>query len=433
VRQPDGLPILRGLCAPAGSTGDGPGSPPARALAGHPLSFYWAHPESGTRFAAYGEAARWEARTPRELREVFSMLTAPHAVGWLDGPATARDRPRGPFFGAVAFDPDEPLGPEWAGFAPARWAAPRIAVFSAGGRRSVAAFGDQAGRDLDLAVRALATPPAAAPVPRVEAAAPNGARHAWDELISSALGRIERNELNKVVLARTVDVRGERPFPEPELLAALESRHPTCHTFFLRGDGGTAFAGATPETLCRLEGRDLATDALAGSARLAEAQALLDRSKELREHAWVVEHVVAALRSISERVEAAEGPEVRKLADVAHLYTPIHARLRDGKGVADVVETLHPTPAVGGVPSRAAMRFISEEEKLGRGLYAGIVGVCGPGRADLAVALRCALLRGPSARLYVGAGIVAGSTAEGEWAETELKARALLSALGVSG
>jgi menaquinone-specific isochorismate synthase len=98
-----------------------------------------------------------------------------------------------------------------------------------------------------------------------------------------------------------------------------------------------------------------------------------------------------------------------------------------------VVETLHPTPAVGGVPSRAAMRFISEEEKLGRGLYAGIVGLCGPGRADLAVALRCALLRGPSARLYVGAGIVAGSTADGEWAETELKARALLSALGVTG
>jgi salicylate biosynthesis isochorismate synthase len=433
VRQQDGLPILQGLCAPAGSAGTGAAGTPARSLAGHPLSFYWAHPESGSRFAAYGEAHRFEPRSPRELREVLSALTATTAVEWLDGRASARDRPPGPFFGAVAFDPDEPLGPEWAGFAPIRWAAPRIAVFSAGGRRSVATFGDEAGRDLDLAVRALATPPPAAQVPRVEAAAPNGARHAWDELISAALGRIERNELSKVVLARTVEVRGEGPFPEPELLAALEAQNPTCRTFFLRGDGSTSFAGATPETLCRLEGRDLATDALAGSARLAEAQALLDRSKELREHAWVVEHVLAALRSISDRVEAADGPQVRKLADVAHLYTPIHARLRGGKGVADVVETLHPTPAVGGVPSRAAMRFISEEEKLGRGLYAGIVGVCGPGRADLAVALRCALLRGPSARLYVGAGIVAGSTAEGEWAETELKARALLSALGVSG
>jgi isochorismate synthase len=432
VRQPDGLPTLRGLCAAAGPA-DTSGGPPAPALAGHPLSFYWAHPETGTRLAAYGETLRAEARSPRELRHLFAALTRPDSVEWLDGPADARDRPPGPFFGAVAFDPDEPLGPEWAGFAPARWAAPRVVVFSADGRRSVAAFGDEAGRDLDLALRALSTPPAPAPLPRVEAAALNGARTAWSELVSSALNRIERNELSKVVLARTVDVRGEGPFPEPELLAALEARHPICHTFFLRGDGGSSFAGATPETLCRLDGRDLSTDALAGSSRLAEAAELLARPKELREHAWVVEHVVAALRSISERVEAADGPQVRKLADVAHLYTPIHARLREGKGLADVVETLHPTPAVGGVPSRAAMRFISEEEKLGRGLYAGIVGLCGPGRADLAVALRCALLRGPSARLYVGAGIVAGSTAEGEWAETELKARALLSALGVTG
>jgi salicylate biosynthesis isochorismate synthase/menaquinone-specific isochorismate synthase len=430
VRQPDGLPTLRGLCAAAGPADT---SPPAPALAGHALSFYWAHPETGTRLAAYGEALRAEARSPRELRHLFAALTRPDSVEWLDGPADARDRPPGPFFGAVAFDPDEPLGPEWAGFAPARWAAPRVVVFSAEGRRSVAAFGDEASRDLDLALRALSTPPAPAPLPRVEAAALNGARTAWGELVSSALDRIDRNELSKVVLARTVDVRGEGPFPEQQLLAALEARHPICHTFFLRGDGDSSFAGATPEMLCRLDGRDLSTDALAGSARLAEAYALLERSKELREHAWVVEHVVAALRSISERVEAADGPQVRKLADVAHLYTPIHARLREGKGLADVVETLHPTPAVGGVPSRAAMRFISEEEKLGRGLYAGIVGLCGPGRADLAVALRCALLRGPSARLYVGAGIVAGSTAEGEWAETELKARALLSALGVSG
>ena len=82
MRQPDGVPILRGLCAPAGSAGDGAEGRPAGALAGHPLSFYWAHPESGTRFAAYGEAARWEARTARELRDVFSALTAPRAASF---------------------------------------------------------------------------------------------------------------------------------------------------------------------------------------------------------------------------------------------------------------------------------------------------------------------------------------------------------------
>jgi isochorismate synthase EntC len=95
-----------------------------------------------------------------------------------------------------------------------------------------------------------------------------------------------------------------------------------------------------------------------------------------------------------------------------------------------VVLALHPTPAVGGVPARAALRFIADREALDRGLYAGLVGLCGPGRADLAVALRCALVTGSAARLFVGAGVVAGSTAESEWAETELKTRALLGALG---
>src|SRR5205085_2644781 len=149
-----------------------------------------------------------------------------------------------------------------------------------------------------------------------------------------------------------------------------------------------------------------------------------ERTKDLREHAWVVEHVAAALRPIADPVEVARVPEVRLLADVAHLYTPVRARLRPGKGLADVVEVLHPPPAVGGVPRAEALRFIVEEERLGRGLYAGLVGLCGPGRADVAVALRCALLRGPAARLFVGAGVVAGSTAEGEWMETELKTHA---------
>src|SRR5438105_3059657 len=97
---------------------------------------------------------------------------------------------------------------------------------------------------------------------------------------------------------------------------------------------------------------------------------------------------------------------------------------------ADATSALHPTPAVGGVPKDAALRFIREHEGIDRGLYAGLVGWVGEGRAELAVALRSALVRGRRARLFVGAGIVEGSSAETEWEETELKARALLDALG---
>jgi len=121
---------------------------------------------------------------------------------------------------------------------------------------------------------------------------------------------------------------------------------------------------------------------------------------------------------------------VRELANVVHLHTPVVARLAPGRSVADVASALHPTPAVAGVPSAAALRFLAEHEQLDRGLYAGIVGWVGDGSAELAVALRSALVRGRRARLFVGAGIVEGSSPDAEWEETELKARALLDALG---
>ena len=93
------------------------------------------------------------------------------------------------------------------------------------------------------------------------------------------------------------------------------------------------------------------------------------------------------------------------------------------------MSALHPTPAVGGVPATAAALFLERNERLDRGLYAGLVGLVGAGRAELAVALRCALVSHGIARLFLGAGIVDGSTAESEWMETQLKARALLDAL----
>src|SRR5207237_9377800 len=153
-------------------------------------------------------------------------------------------------------------------------------------------------------------------------------------------------------------------------------------------------------------GRHLRAGGRAGSARPAEASALLRRPKDLREHEWVVEHIASALRRISDTVEVPASPSVRELATVAHLYTPIAARLRPGVGLADLVAAIHPTPAVGGVPSAAAVRFLGEHENLDRGLYAGLIGLVGPARAELAVALRCALLSDGAARLFLGAGIV---------------------------
>jgi len=428
------VPWLAGLCAETPSAGATP-----RELGA--LSFSWSHPERELRVRAFGEALRRETDA-EGLAALLGALSRPEGVRWLDGAPDARARPAGSWFGAVAFDPSRPA---WRGFAPVRFAVPRLLTWEDGGRRHLAVFSpegeasrsslqgrlDEARRAFDREERlgrngGTAEGDVRAGLHRRAGAFQDG-RARWAGLVDLALERIRAGELCKVVVARTVDVPAAPP--AEVLLDRLESAYPSCRTFYLRGDGGAAFLGATPENFCSLDGPHLRTEALAGSARPAEAAALLGRPKDLREHEWVVEHIASALRGIAESVEVAASPTVRELATVAHLHTPISARLRPGAGLAEVVAAIHPTPAVGGVPPAAAVRFLGEHEQLDRGLYAGLIGLVGPGRAELAVALRCALLSGGTARLFLGAGILEGSSAESEWMETQLKARALLDAL----
>lgn len=347
-------------------------------------AFAWSHPESGQRLAVYGEEQRREGPS---LRQVLSEL---------EGPAT--------WFGAASFD--GALGPDWAGFAPLRFVSPQ-------------SIGP------GLPSRPRAAPPAARIVPRA------GDRERWNGLVSRALAAISAGALQKVVLARAIDVEADADFEPEALLLALEAKHPSCRSFLVRGEDGSVFIGASPELLCRVEGDRIETEALAGSAHPREARSLLRSRKDLREHRSVVEHIAEKLRGIASHVEHPPEPGLRVLANVAHLHTPIRARLLPGRNVSDVAAALHPTPAVGGVPAGTALRFIADHEGLDRGLYAGVVGWVAPGRAELAVALRSALVSGRRARLFVGAGIVEGSSPEREFQETELKARALLEALGV--
>ncbi len=401
---------------------------PATAALGAP-AFFWEHPQGGLRAAAFGQAARHEGATLRRL-----LADLEEAVAWPPG----APEPPGPWFGAIAFDRARPMGADWAGFATARWTLPSLLCWSRGGRHFAAAFGDGCEQRLAGALatlRAGADGPAATrqhAAPRAQLVSQPGDRERWSALVSRALAAIDRGELDKVVLARALRVDAKEPIDPPAVLEALAAQHPTCRTFLLRGDDGAAFLGSTPETLCRIEGSLLRTEALAGSARPGDGAALLGRQKELREHRWVVDHIVHGLDGVAGAVQRRPEPDVRELANVAHLVTPISARLSPGRSVADVVAALHPTPAVAGVPTAAALRFLALYEPLERGLYAGLVGWIGPGRAELSVALRSALVRGASARLFVGAGIVRGSSPDAEWAETELKSRALLDALGVA-
>lgn len=291
-----------------------------------------------------------------------------------------------------------------------------------GGRTYAAAFGERAEQLLGAIEEA--EPVVEVPRARVDA----GDRAAWSAMIEGALAQIASGALSKVVLARRLRVRAEAPFEERRILKVLEARFPSCRTFLLRTEEGSAFLGASPETLCRVQGRLLETEALAGTGHGEE---LLSSEKDRREQAWVVEAIVEALRPFAASVEVAPEPGLKRLANVTHLWTPIRAELREGVEAIEAARALHPTPAVGGTPRAAAIAFQRAHEGFDRAWYAGAIGARGPHGLELCVGIRSALVRGSEATVFAGAGIVAGSTADSEWAETERKARALLGALGV--
>jgi menaquinone-specific isochorismate synthase len=164
------------------------------------------------------------------------------------------------------------------------------------------------------------------------------------------------------------------------------------------------------------------------------AERLLASEKEGAEHRITLEDMVARLGPLAEDIEAQSEPQVLTLARLQHLETKIRARLPEGTSALNVLEALHPTPAVCGLPREAALEFLGEEEPFERGWYAGPVGWFDlDGNGVFVPALRCAVVRDLRWRLFAGAGIVEGSDPGLEWDETSIKFEPMLRALAASG
>jgi len=260
-------------------------------------------------------------------------------------------------------------------------------------------------------------------------------RAEWTESVRRILTAIDAGEVRKVVLARQLIVEAGAPFDRRAVLDRLRRSHPSCFTYAAGG-----FVGASPELLIRRRGDEVASCPMAGTVRRGataeEDDALtagLRRSvKEAEEHRLLVEAVVAALAPVCVEPPAAGEPDVVRFPTVSHLATRVSGVLRrPAPSALALAGLLHPTPAVGGLPRAEALATIAALEGFDRGLYAGPVGwVDASGDGEWAVALRGAQLDGPRARLVAGAGIVAGSDPDAEWAETEVKLRPMLAAVG---
>lgn len=370
-----------------------------------PLSLAWIRPRWGVHAAGIGAAG--------------------HDMGPVDWFGRPPDDLIGPWFGGWAFSPRD----AWEGYPDEQWTLPEVLAWGPPGAVRVAAFGPVGTTQAALEAHLDAveeTPPGPAPgCLRREAGDADG----WCLQVQLALDAIATEEMEKIVLARRVHVQGERSFDPRRILPRLVETYPDAWTYLVTSPGGEVFLGASPETLCDVAEGVAVTEALAGTAAVG-AEAALYGTKERLEHQLVVDAIVERLSPLAVRVEVEPCARVVAQGALRHLRTPIRAVLRTGTDPLAVARALHPTPAVAGSPEKVARAWIGRLEAAPRGWYAGAVGARGAERLSLGVAIRCARLSGNVATLFVGAGLVAGSDARAEWAETELKASVMLRALG---
>ncbi|MCF2131422.1 isochorismate synthase [Strepomyces sp. STD 3.1] len=271
----------------------------------------------------------------------------------------------------------------------------------------------------------------------------------YAEGVRRALDLIRDEKLRKVVLARCLELTADAPVWVPTLLSRLVCGNPSAYAFAADvtapGDGASrTLVGASPELLVSRRGATVTANPLAGSAPRSGDEAL-DRervarlrnsAKDLGEHAHTAGQVAEVLGRFCTDLEVLDSPEVLGTPTMWHLSTRITGRLRDTADPASsslgLAQALHPTPAVGGVPTAGAVDAIAEIEAQDRGFYAGMVGWNDRhGDGEWAVTIRSAEVCDRTVRIFAGAGVVAGSRPEAELAETTAKFRTLLKALGL--
>jgi salicylate biosynthesis isochorismate synthase/menaquinone-specific isochorismate synthase len=437
-------PVLASVTAPVAGDCDPTAAVFSSRRAGEPWFCLEQPDRGGAAVGALGAAIVIEACGPDRFADVgrrWRTVVATAIADELSGPPGA-----GPIaVGGFAFAPDGAGSRTWEGYAPGSLIVPEL---------SLARRGDEAALTVNLEVcpddevdglltrvRDRLSELRVTPLPLLDPAplGPYTVRSVmppthYEEAVVRAVQRIRAGQLEKVVLAREVEVQAPVQHDPAAVFGILRQEFGACYVFAV-GRGDATFIAASPELLVRREGQRASTVALAGSTRRSADPAvddhlgeqLLRSAKDGEENAIVARRIARALRPHSVWVAVAPEPALVRVANIQHLGRPIRAQLASPMDAVALAGLLHPTPAVGGEPWNVAEPLIPALEGFDRGWYAGPVGwVDASGDGEFCVALRCALLRGRIATCFAGGGIVRDSDPSAELAETEIKLGALL-------
>lgn len=262
----------------------------------------------------------------------------------------------------------------------------------------------------------------------------------WKSHIDEAIGLIEKGVLEKIVLARKTAFQFTEKLNPFNILKNLQEISKNSVTFGFQFSGKNAFIGATPEILFSRNGRNIRSEAIAGTRPAGDSARedkqneleLRNSEKDVREHALVVDQIRDNLSPICENLKCDEELSVIKLRKIQHLYVGVKGVLKKDIADSKILEQLHPTPAVGGVPTKKALEYIEKLEPFERGWYAAPVGWVSKNQSEFVVAIRSGLVAENELTLYSGAGIVAGSDPLKEWEEIEKKIGNFLNILNLN-
>ncbi|MFB6271366.1 MAG: isochorismate synthase MenF [Salinibacter sp.] len=402
-------------------------------------------------------SGRKEARTVATVgaADVISSTSAPVDYEALRAALAERldgVSPSVRYYGGVRFDAAQPAAADrpdrrWRPFGTYRFVLPRFELVATDGEVQLACTlvrSRDAGR-MEVLTDAIREIPLPVPDERTPLPQPYHRRdvpdhEGWTDMIRWALDAIEGDALDKVVLARRVALALADSMDPLLVLSHLEPATPGCYHFAVRPADGPAFVGASPERLFRRDGRTVVSEAVAGTRPRGQTAAedealrreLLQSPKERREHAFVEDAIRSDLEQVCTSVESPNGTGELALARGRHLHSRLTGTLRPDTSTTDLLEELHPTPAVGGVPTDNAVAAIRAQEPFDRGWYAGPVGWIGREAAEFAVGLRAGLVEEDQIALFSGAGIVDGSAPEREWEEIEQKIGDFAAIMGVA-